>query len=310
MEIIVLSKLLGSGQRACLGPRAGLLLASLVAVAVGASALMGYRAGLAQASGAEGGALRVQVEQDLEAQRRAVREARAAAQRNLDALALQLGAMEARLVRLDALGRRLVDMGQLDAEEFGFGKGAVAMGGPQRLEPGAANTVPDFIAELDALALRLDDREQRLGALESLLRDRRLIEQVSPSGRPVEKSWISSYFGLRKDPITGRRTRHEGVDFAGRAGAEVIAVAAGVVVYSGRRSGYGRVVDIDHGNGLVTRYAHNRENLVDVGDRVTKGQAIARVGSSGRATGSHVHFEVLQDDRPVNPIDYIRAKQG
>lgn len=310
MEIIVLSRLAGSSNRVCMGRGGTLLTAVLMAVALGAAAITGYRAGLEQAPAVAEDALYKELRHELAAQRRLVREARLGAQHNLDALALQLGAMEARLIRLDVLGQRLVEKGQLDAAEFGFGSGSPAMGGPYATEPQLANTVPDFITDLEALAGRLDDREQRLGALEGLLRDRRLLEKVSPTGKPVEQGWISSYFGLRKDPISGRRSRHEGLDFAGRRGSNVIAVASGVVVFSDRRSGYGRMVEIDHGNGLVTRYAHNSENLVAVGDVVTKGQPIALVGASGRATGPHVHFEVLRNDRPVNPMNFIRSGKG
>ncbi len=310
MEIIVLSKLAGSSNRLCMGRRGTLLMGVLMAVAVGAAAIGGYRAGVEQAPAVADDALYADLRHELAGQRRAVREARLAAQRNLDALALQLGAMEARLIRLDVLGQRLVEKGRLDAAEFGFDSGAPAMGGPYAAGPDLGNTVPDFVAELEALAGRLDDREQRLGALENLLRDRRLLEQVSPTGKPVEKGWISSYFGLRKDPISGRKSRHEGLDFASARGSKVIAVASGVVVFSGRRSGYGRMVEIDHGNGLVTRYAHNAENLAAVGDVVTKGQPIALVGASGRATGPHVHFEVLRDDRPLNPMNFIRSGKG
>lgn len=308
MEIIVLSKLAGPGSRLCLGSRASLMLGLLAVVAVAASAVTGYRLGVERAPVVAEDAGYAALQADAAAQRRLVTEARAAAQRNLDALALQLGAMEARLIRLDAVGQRLVEMGQLDAAEFGFGDKAPAMGGPLRHDGGLTNDVPDFIADLESLGARLEDRARRLGALETLLRDRRLVEEANPTGRPVEKGWISSYFGLRKDPITGRKTRHEGLDFAGKEGSNVIAVAAGVVVYSGKRYGFGNMVDIDHGNGLVTRYAHNKENLVSVGDRVTKGQPIALVGESGRATGPHVHFEVLQNDRPVNPMNFIKSK--
>src|SRR6056297_2478226 len=304
MEVIVLSKLAGSSNRVCMGRRGTLLMGVLMAVAVGAAAITGYRAGLERAPAVAEDTLNTELRHELAEQRRMVREARLAAQRNLDALALQMGAMEARLIRLDVLGQRLVEKGRLDAAEFGFDGGAPAMGGPYAAGPQPGNTVPDFVAELEALAGRLEDREQRLGALETLLRDRRLLEQVSPTGKPVEKGWISSYFGLRKDPISGRKSRHEGLDFASKRGSNVIAVASGVVVFSGRRSGYGRMVEIDHGNGLVTRYAHNAENLAAVGDVVNKGEHIALVGASGRATGPHVHFEVLRDDRPLNPMNF------
>src|SRR5690606_21585553 len=122
-----------------------------------------------------------------------------------------------------------------------------------------------------------------------------------PVGRPVAVGYVSSRFGRRIDPFTGQVALHRGIDFAAPAGSEVVAVGSGIVVWSGPRHGYGEVVEIDHGQGLVTRYAHNAENLVRVGDVVTRGQPIARVGSTGRATGPNVHFEVLRNDRAVNP---------
>ncbi len=136
--------------------------------------------------------------------------------------------------------------------------------------------------------------------------DRNLRDQVHPAGRPVLSGYISSYFGNRTDPFTGRTARHKGVDFAGKDGAEVVAVAAGVVTWSDSRFGFGKLVEINHGNGFVTRYAHNRENLVAVGDRIEKGQVIALMGATGRATGPNLHFEVLRDGRVVNPLTYVK----
>jgi len=133
-----------------------------------------------------------------------------------------------------------------------------------------------------------------------------LNDRVYPQGRPVSSGWISSYFGKRTDPFTGKSANHTGIDFAGKAGAEVVAVADGVVTWSADRYGYGIMVEINHGNGYSTRYAHNSENLVVVGDEVKKGQAVARMGETGRATGPNLHFEVLKSGRRVNPVNFIR----
>jgi murein DD-endopeptidase MepM/ murein hydrolase activator NlpD len=145
--------------------------------------------------------------------------------------------------------------------------------------------------------------------LEDLLLVSRLQRQVKPSGWPVERGWISSAFGMRTDPFTGRRAMHTGTDFAGRAGADVLSVAAGIVTEAGPRFGYGMVVEINHGNGYVTRYGHNARVLVKPGDKVNKGQRIALIGSTGRSTGPHVHFEVLFNDKVVNPTEYIEASR-
>jgi len=144
-----------------------------------------------------------------------------------------------------------------------------------------------------------------LGILETLLANRKIQDDVFLAGRPIKKGWMSSRFGRRSDPFTGRVAMHNGVDFAGREGSDIIAVASGVVTWSSDRYGYGQMVEINHGSGYITRYAHNKENKVQVGDIVKKGQVIALMGSSGRSTGPHVHFEVYKHGRPVDPASYI-----
>jgi len=226
---------------------------------------------------------------------------------NLNALALRLGELQARLIRIDALGERLVDVAALDPEEFGFGE-SPARGGPMALSGGSSYTVPDFVAELEVLSSELRDRSDKLEAVQGTLVDRRLQSEVTPVGEPVKKGWISSFFGKRADPFSGRRTMHVGVDFAGRRHSEVVAVAAGVVRRSGVNSGFGKLVEVNHGNGYTTRYAHNSKNLVKVGEKVKKGQTIALMGSTGRTTGHHVHFEILKDGKAINPLKFIRGE--
>ncbi len=223
----------------------------------------------------------------------------------LDALAVQMAQLQGQLMRLDALGDRLVAMADLSDDEFDFGA-APALGGPEdAVDAGAAYQPPGFADQLEDLAVRIDNRAEQLEVLESLLRGRNLEDDVYIAGRPVRKGWISSQFGRRTDPFTGRQAWHKGMDIAGKEGAEVIAVGSGVVIWAGRRSGYGQLVEINHGNGYATRYAHNKEIIVKVGDIVSKGQAISLMGSSGRSTGPHVHFEVLVNNRQVNPARYV-----
>ena len=243
---------------------------------------------------------------EVHTQREEVQQAIRSATGGVDALAIRLGKLQARLVRLDALGGRLVDIASLDASELDF-SAAPALGGPSSLGTSVAYTVPDFVAELERLARQLDDRAPKLSAIESALMTAKLHAEVSPSGRPVHKGRLSSHFGWRTDPVTGKRSFHEGLDFAGRREAEILAVASGVVVWAGHRGGYGKVVEIYHGNGYATRYAHNHKNRVKVGHTVKKGQTIAELGSSGHATGPHVHFEVLHDNKPVNPLEFVEA---
>ncbi len=305
MDIICISNCPASVRRLHLGRWSLGGVATFLLLTAAVLVYGGYRMG-SVSQGPLGQATPVTLPGELEHQREVVAEARRRAEDDLNALALSLGQMQAHIIRLDALGQRLVEMAGLDSSEFDF-TSPPAVGGPEG--PGAlqSNTVGDFLGAMDAIARQLEDREQKLGVLQNLMMNRRLQAEVEPTGRPIERGWISSYFGRRTDPITGKKAFHEGIDFAGKRGSEVVAVAAGVVTWSGKRHGYGNLVEINHGGGLVTRYGHNQKNLVKVGDKVEKGQIIARMGSTGRSTGPHVHFEVLRDGKPVNPIKYVQA---
>lgn len=226
------------------------------------------------------------------------------AEQQLQALTLKMAALQARLVRLDALGERITTIAKLDKGEFDFSQ-EPALGGPAGDDLGASFEQPDFVDAIDELVGRIDNREQQLEILETLLANRKIQDDIFLAGRPIEKGWMSSHFGHRNDPFTGRVAMHEGVDFAGKLGSNIVAVASGVVTWSGERSGYGQLVEINHGDGFMTRYAHNQKNKVEVGDIVKKGQLIALMGSSGRSTGPHVHFEVYKHGRPVDPAAYI-----
>ncbi len=229
---------------------------------------------------------------------------RKSAHADLDALTLRIGQMQGQLLRLDGLGERLVSQGDLDQAEFDF-SAAPAMGGPEAAQEGESAGIGDILAMLDQLDTGIADREQKLSVLETLLMSRSISERVMPSGRPIEEGWLSSTYGKRNDPFTGKKDFHHGLDFAGKKGSDVVVVGDGVVIWSGRRSGYGNLVEVNHGNGYVTRYGHNQKNHVKVGDTVKKGQQIALMGSTGRSTGPHVHFEVLRDGKTVNPSRYI-----
>jgi murein DD-endopeptidase MepM/ murein hydrolase activator NlpD len=225
----------------------------------------------------------------------------------VDALASRVGSLNAQLIRLDALGRRLTDLAGLDHGEFDFDK-PPPTGGPEGQEaPGGSAQVPELTAVLDTLEEQIDDREQQLQALETVMASRELGQRIVPGGLPLVGGWISSHFGYRTDPFTGRGAFHAGVDFAGPPGSRVIAVGPGVVSYAGWKQGYGNVVEITHPTGYVTRYGHNSRNLVRVGQSVQKSDAIAIIGSTGRSTGTHVHFEVLRDGNVLNPTRYLAA---
>ena len=237
------------------------------------------------------------------------------AKRKLEAMTRKLAEIQARVTRLDALGMHLTVLAGLDEGEFDF-TAVPAVGGPeingpeiggQELAAPALAVLPDeFEEELELLSVTLDDRDTQLDVLAGLLFDAEAQAEAIPSGRPIASGWLSSHFGYRNDPFTGKKTWHQGVDFAGKEGTDVIAVASGVVSWSGNRDGYGNMVEVAHGDGLLTRYAHNDENLVDVGDLIRKGEPLARMGNTGRSTGPHVHFEVFKHGRAVDPSSYIR----
>jgi len=193
----------------------------------------------------------------------------------------------------------------LDDGEFDF-SAAPALGGPILSSYSWTSSELDTIEMLEDLSLTLDNREMQLEIVADLIQDRHLKRENEPSGLPAAKGWISSYFGTRADPFTGKQAWHNGVDIAGKLGSDVLSVAAGVVTFSGEKSGYGEMIEITHDNGYVTRYGHNSELFVALGEIVKKGQVISSMGSTGRSTGPHVHFEVYKHGRSVDPASYIR----
>ena len=226
---------------------------------------------------------------------------------NINALAARLAELQAASTRLDALGERLVQLGQLDPEEFDFSQ-PPPVGGPELAISGGHSSALELNESISRLSEVMSSQYGRLDALQLLLLDRNLEQERTPAGWPVSSGWISSGFGERNDPFTGKKATHEGLDFAGTKGSEVLAVASGAVTWSGSMQGFGKLVEIDHGNGYVTRYAHNDQLLVKAGDRISAGQKIAKMGSTGRASSPHVHFEVLYKGKAVNPYKFV--KQG
>ena len=204
----------------------------------------------------------------------------------------------------ESLYGRPLSLAGIDPSDFSFDQppplGGRVPAAPMRRAPPA-----EFEASLTGLAHEIDERETEIGQLADLLLRRQLTAQVRPEGHPVRNGYISSRFGRRTDPFTGHATHHKGVDYAGREGSDVLAVADGIVSMSRRYGGFGNIVAINHGQGFVTRYAHNKENLVKVGQRVRRGDVIALLGTTGRATGPNLHFEVLQDGQPIDPVRLI-----
>lgn len=313
MNIVIVSKFLKAPKKLSLS-EGGVIAAVSVAVVflLGAGALAGYggRGLIEHGPSAETTqALREQIEQ----QRNDLEQARADAQRELNAMSVKLAELQAQSTRLNAVGIRLTQLARLDDGEFNFDE-RPAVGGPDQassLPPGQDAPTGAALGEaIDAFSQQMGLQAQQLALLESVLSDRELDASLLPTGLPVRSGYASSGFGRRSDPFTGFNEFHRGVDFSGPRGSDILSVADGVVQYAGYSNGYGNVVEIDHGNGYMTRYAHNEENLVSVGDRVKSGQVIAKMGSTGRSTGTHLHFEVWQDGKAVNPNQYLRNARG
>lgn len=306
MNVVIFGKGFGSPRQINLsGATAGLAIAAVTAIIIG----IGFAAGSWQASRTGSGVSTDELQGltgELQHQRDSINAIRQENEDTLDALSIRIAQMNARMIRLDALGRRLTDMADIDDSEFDFGSDP-AVGGPEvPMSSGSNVAVPEMLDAMNVLGQQLDNREAQLNVLEGVLMNQNLKDRVYPQGRPVTAGWLSSYFGKRTDPFTGKAANHTGIDFAGKKGAEIIAVADGVVTWSADRYGYGIMVEINHGNGYSTRYAHNSKNLVSVGDEVKKGQPVALMGETGRATGPNLHFEVLYNGSRVNPVSFIR----
>jgi hypothetical protein len=306
MNVVIFGKGFRSPRQVNLtGVTAGLSIVVVVALIVSAGFVVGSwhasrtasRVSLDELQGLTG---------KLDEQRNSINTIRQENEGTLDALSIRIAQMNARMIRLDALGRRLIDMANIDDGEFDFDSNP-AVGGPEELMLAGSNIAAfEMLDAMNLLGEQLSNREAQLDVLESVLMNQNLKDRVYPQGRPVSAGWISSYFGKRTDPFTGKAAIHTGIDFAGKSGAEITAVADGIVTWSADRYGYGIMVELNHGNGYSTRYAHNLENLVSIGDEVKKGQVVALMGKTGRATGPNLHFEVLHNGSRVNPLKFIR----
>lgn len=228
------------------------------------------------------------------------------AQAQITTLAQRIGLMRAQVQRLDALGQRLSQVAGINPDEFKLNS-APAVGGPQTHLVADAPTLGVLQHALEQLAQLIDVRERHLNGLDGFLWSHGFTESHFSFGEPAAQAYLSSGFGSRSDPFTGRMDFHSGVDFAGRSGTPILAAADGVVSWVGIREGYGLLVEVNHSNGLVTRYGHTKRALIGNGEVVSKGQVIALMGSSGRSTGTHVHFEVLQAGVAVDPTPYLAS---
>jgi murein DD-endopeptidase MepM/ murein hydrolase activator NlpD len=243
----------------------------------------------------------IHLQREVASQEQALETTRREAQREVNALAARLGELQAQANRLNALGDRLTRIAKLGDGEFDFDR-PIGIGGA---EPSQDMPARQLVGGLDEVDVQFGSAGQQLSVLEALLLDREIERNAVPSRSPVASGYITSGYGGRADPFGGGSQFHKGIDFDARTGDPVMTVADGVVSFSGMRSGYGNVVEVDHGNGFVTRYAHNSRNTVKVGDLVRVGQEIAKAGSTGRSTGAHVHFEVWENGRVHNPRKFL-----
>lgn len=278
----------------------GLVLASLI---------LAFAWGLFYLTVSHAGDLRFPVVESLvlSAQAQQTRKTENFLRENLNAMAVKLGQMQAQLIRLDALGERLSSLAGLKPQEFRFSEAPGRGGAIPAATPPQDLAMAEFNRQLDILSKQMEMRTDHLGILESTLFDAKVKKKLIPTITPVEASWSASSFGWRIDPITGQHALHEGIDFIADVGSPIFAAAGGVVVYAGPHYQYGQLVEIDHGNDFLTRYAHVSKLFVEVGDIVQRSRKIAEVGSTGRSTGPHLHFEVRFKGVAQNPARFLQA---
>ncbi len=303
MNVIIAAKFLRSPKKLAFDdPKTAGIALGAIALVLAVAFGTGYLA-----RGANGAALEeiARLQAEMAQQQVALDVAREDAQREVNAIAARVGELQAQANRLNALGDRLTRVGKLKDGEFNFNE-LPGQGGSE-----SASDVPsgDLLSSLDALQSQFSHSGRQLSVIESLLFDQDLDNKRTPAGMPAP-GYISSNYGTRTDPFGRGSAHHLGIDIDANSGDPITAAAEGVVSFSGVRNGYGNVVEIDHGNGYKTLYAHNSSNLVRVGDVVRAGQLIGKVGSTGRSTGSHLHFEVMLNGRQVNPRQYLDKARG
>ncbi|MGB1310514.1 MAG: M23 family metallopeptidase [Leucothrix sp.] len=226
---------------------------------------------------------------------------------NIGHIQQQLATLEGESQRLKAFAKKMVTLAKLDKTIFDFDKPPArgGLGGRNVAQRYTIGMVRAVDRDIDHLTQQLIERSNQFERMQLILQSRLLGESEKQSRWPVTTAYISSHYGMRKDPFTGRLRKHRGIDFAGPRGSSVRSIAAGKVVFAGRKGGYGRVVEIKHANGLLSRYAHLQLSLVKKGQSVVIGEKIAKLGSSGRSTGPHLHLEILKNNKNINPLVFL-----
>ena len=304
MQIIIIPKKSGRACRSCLSSRAtwvlGFFLFMILPIATGGMAwyLLDHFSSSATNQSAEEKIAKQK--QRLATLEKNIIDIQQQSEASLDALSLQLGRMQAESMRSNALGQRLADMAGLDKNEFDYSE-EPAVGGPHEFASSKHQNLTDLQLSIDKVSEDISQERLELGLLENVMLDKDLKQSLDPKGWPVKRGYISSAYGYRSDPFTGKKVFHKGVDIPSAMGSPIHALAAGMVTYAGNRNGFGNMVEIDHGNGYSTRYAHISKLVVATGDRIDQDQVIAEIGSTGRSTGPHLHLEMFKDGRRFNP---------
>ena len=248
---------------------------------------------------------RIAVESRVNEQQEQMLKTRDYVRQHMDVLGRRIGSLQAQVSRISAVEMRIAEVAGINLSDFQFEEDPPIGGANAQAVDSEQIDIENAILEIEK---ELSLRESEIAAVDFLLSRNSLESQQTPAGWPVKGGWISSSFGSRMHPMTGKKQFHRGVDIPGKLGADVLAVADGVVTRSERSGNYGWLVKIDHGDDYTTLYSHNSKNLVEVGETVTKGQSIALIGSTGRSTGPHVHFEVAKNGRTINPVKYLYKK--
>ncbi len=221
----------------------------------------------------------------------------------------QIAELEGESQRLKAFAKKMVRLAKLDTNVFSFDEPPArgGLGGRNIFRRNSAEIAESVKKDIEVLQKQLIQQSNQFERMQLVLKSREIGQSLEISKWPVASGYLSSKFGMRKDPFNGRLRKHQGIDLAGPRGSDIMSIAAGTVVFSGRKGGYGRVIDIKHANGLLSRYAHLQKSLVKVNQTIAAGEKIALLGTSGRSTGPHLHLEILKNNKNIDPLLFLES---